>query len=89
MKRFETYRDIRRAAVIFGLPIAGFAGLMGSVILSLLVIIFSFHLILLLLLTLWNIALYIGLLKIKTIQGLLPASGGPNAITNKQVRLWD
>jgi hypothetical protein len=42
MKRFGVYRNIRRKALIWGLPISLFALMMVAVIASLLVIIFSF-----------------------------------------------
>lgn len=42
MKRFEPYKNIRKRAMIMGLPISLFALQMISVIGSLLVIIFSF-----------------------------------------------
>ena len=42
MKRFEVYRNIRKKALIWGLPISLFALMMVAVIASLLVIIFSF-----------------------------------------------
>lgn len=42
MKQFKVYRDIRKEAVIMGLPITLFGVLMASVIFTLLVIIFSF-----------------------------------------------
>ncbi|MEJ4089277.1 hypothetical protein NPQ18_13515 [Galbibacter orientalis] len=42
MKRFEVYKNIRKQAVIFGLPISLFAVQMVCIVASLLVIIFSF-----------------------------------------------
>jgi len=42
MKKFEVYKNIRKRAVIFGLPISLFALMMVSILVSLLVIIFSF-----------------------------------------------
>ncbi|WP_108424495.1 hypothetical protein [Flagellimonas amoyensis] len=42
MKRYEVYRNIRKRAMVMGLPISFFALMMVSVICSLLIIIFSF-----------------------------------------------
>lgn len=42
MKRYEVYRNIRKRAMVMGLPISFFAMMMVSVICSLLIIIFSF-----------------------------------------------
>jgi len=44
MKKYEVYRNIRKRAMIMGLPISLFALMMVSVISSLLIIIFSFSL---------------------------------------------
>lgn len=43
MKKYTTYRHIRKRAMIMGLPVSLFALMMVSIIGSLLVIIFSFH----------------------------------------------
>ncbi|WP_066223767.1 hypothetical protein [Formosa haliotis] len=45
MKQFKVYKDIRKQAVIMGLPITLFGILMASVVFTLLVIIFSFSVI--------------------------------------------
>lgn len=58
MKRYNTYRNIRKQAMIMGLPISLFALQMVSVIGSLLVIIFSFHLGVIVGLLLFNALLY-------------------------------
>ena len=58
MKRYNTYRNIRKQAMIMGLPISLFALQMVSVIGSLLVIIFSFHLGVMVGLLLFNALLY-------------------------------
>ena len=42
MKRYDVYRNMRKRAVIFGLPISLFALMMVSILASLLIIIFSF-----------------------------------------------
>ncbi len=58
MKRFEVYKNIRKRAVIMGLPISLFALMMTSVIGSLLFIIFSFSFAIIVSVFLWNGALY-------------------------------
>ena len=58
MKRFEVYKNIRKRAVIMGLPISLFALLMTSVIGSLLFIIFSFSFAGIVSVFLWNGVLY-------------------------------
>lgn len=63
MRSYEVYRNIRKGALIWGLPISLFALLMVSVVASLLVIIFSFGLMMVLGLFVWNAGLFIGLTK--------------------------
>ena len=58
MKRFEVYKNIRKRAVIMGLPIPLFALMMTSVIGSLLFTIFSFSFTVIVSVFLWNGALY-------------------------------
>lgn len=58
MKRFEVYKNIRKRAVIMGLPISLFALMMTSLIGSLLFIIFSFSFAVIVSVFLWNGALY-------------------------------
>lgn len=58
MKRFEVYKNIRKRAVIMGLPISLFALMMTFVIGSLLFIIFSFSFAIIVSVSLWNGALY-------------------------------
>lgn len=58
MKRFEVYKNIRKQAVIMGLPISLFALMMTSVIGSLLFIIFSFSFSVIISVFLWNGTLY-------------------------------
>jgi len=58
MKRFEAYKNIRKRAVIMGLPISLFALMMTSVIGSLLFIIFSFSFTVIVSVFLWNGTLY-------------------------------
>lgn len=61
MKRFEVYKNIRKRAMIMGLPLPLFALQMIGVIGSLLVVIFSFNFVLVLILLTINVALFIGL----------------------------
>ena len=58
MKTYRTYRNIRKQAMIMGLPISLFALQMVSVIGSLLIIIFSFHFGVIVGLLLFNALLY-------------------------------
>jgi len=58
MKRYTVYKNIRRQALIMGLPISLFALMMVSVICSLLIVIFSFHFGVIVGLLLFNALLY-------------------------------
>ena len=64
MKRYEIYRNIRKKALIYGLPVPLFALMMLSIIGSLLVIIFSFSLMVIIAAVLWNLVLYFILTRI-------------------------
>lgn len=64
MKRFEVYKNIRKRAVIFGLPVSLFALMMISIVVSLLVIIFSFSFSIIIGMLVFNAGLYIALLRI-------------------------
>ncbi|MCG2462852.1 hypothetical protein K8352_18965 [Flavobacteriaceae bacterium F89] len=64
MKKFEVYKNIRKQAIIFGLPISLFALMMISIVASLLVIIFSFSFGIIIGALLFNSALYIALVRI-------------------------
>lgn len=64
MKKFIPYKDIRKRAMIFGLPLSYFALQMISVIGSFMVIIFSFSMGLIILVLLWNIIFYAFLSKL-------------------------
>jgi multisubunit Na+/H+ antiporter MnhG subunit len=64
MKRFEVYRNIRKQAVIFGLPISLFAVMMICIVTSLLVMIFSFNFAVIIGLLIFNSVLYIALTRI-------------------------
>ena len=61
MKTFEPYKNIRKRAMIMGLPITLFGVIMTSIIGSLLLIIFSFSMSIIIFVILWNVGLYIGL----------------------------
>ncbi len=87
MKSYSVYRNIRRNAVIFGLAVSSFAIQMGSVIASLLLIIFAFKLLLLLALVVWNFGLYITLLRINSFAFTQVSSRLPSLISNKQTGL--
>jgi hypothetical protein len=64
MKKYEPYKNIRKQAVIFGLNLPLFALFMVAVIASLLVIIFSFSLGVIIIASVFNVSLYITLLRI-------------------------
>lgn len=85
MKTFEVYRNIRKGALIWGLPISLFALLMVSVVASLLVIIFSFSLVTVLILFIWNASLFIGLNKMNSSKQLFNIRKVfPKIISNKK-----
>ena len=90
MKRYEVYRNIRKGAVIFGLPISLFALMMLSVIGSLLVIIFSFGFRVILAVLVINVVLYLSLLKITDNPQLFHFKKVfPTTISNKQTTNLD
>jgi type IV secretory pathway VirB3-like protein len=64
MKRFEVYKNIRKQAVIFGLPISLFALMMMSILASLMVIIFSFSFGMIIGIFIFNAVLYVALTRI-------------------------
>ncbi|MEP2058213.1 MAG: hypothetical protein ABJJ05_10435 [Maribacter litoralis] len=85
MKRFEVYRNIRKRAVIFGLPISLFALMMMSVLASLMVIIFSFSFGIIIGVAIFNAALYITLTRITNNPQLFQlAKAFPKIISNKR-----
>ncbi|MDF4203912.1 hypothetical protein PXD56_13140 [Maribacter sp. SA7] len=85
MKRFEVYRNIRKRAVIFGLPISLFALMMMSVLASLMVIIFSFSFGVIIGVAIFNAALYIALTRITNNPQLFQlAKAFPKIISNKR-----
>jgi len=85
MKSYSPYRNIRKQALLFGLPLSFFAIQMISVIGSLLVIIFSFGIGIILAVLLWNFALFFGLLQFtKNPQLFHFQKVFPKSISNKQ-----
>jgi hypothetical protein len=90
MKRFEVYRNIRKKALIWGLPISLFALMMVAVIASLLVIIFSFSFTIVIGVFVFNAGLYIGLTRIANLQRHFEfTSVFPKNITNKKSSLFN
>ena len=85
MKKYEVYRNIRKGAVIWGLPISLFALFMVSVVASLLIIIFSFGFLTVIGLFLWNIGLFAVLGKLKTLGASIQFQRVfPKSISNKK-----
>lgn len=64
MKKYNVYRDIRREALIMGLPLLLFAIQIVFLVISLLVLIFAFSFLSILITIFGNIGLYIGLLRL-------------------------
>ena len=90
MKRFEVYKNIRKRAVIFGLPISLFALMMVSVIASLLIIIFSFSFIMIIGILIFNATLYVALSKLTHNPQLFQmAKAFPRIISNKKTSGFD
>ena len=85
MKKFEVYKNIRKQAVIFGLPISLFALMMMSVLGSLMVIIFSFSFGMIIGILIFNAALYVALTRITHNPQLFQmAKAFPQIISNKR-----
>lgn len=85
MKRFEVYKNIRKRAVIFGLPISLFAIMMVSILVSLLVIIFSFSFMMIIGILVFNAALYVALTRVTHNPQLFQtAKAFPKIISNKR-----
>ena len=88
MNGYKIYRNIRKRALIFGLPLPLFALQMLGVIGSLLVVIFSFSLFLVMGVIAVNLLLYVILLKLTHQPQLLHlAKVFPSAISNKKTTL--
>lgn len=85
MKKFEIYKNIRKSAMIMGLPISLFALMMTSIIGSLLLIIFSFSFVVIVSVFVINAALYIALTQITKHPALLHFQKVfPQTISNKK-----
>ncbi|MCK0123883.1 hypothetical protein MWU76_05690 [Gelidibacter sp. F2691] len=90
MKKFEIYKNIRKRAVIFGLPISLFALMMVSIIASLLIIIFSFSFMLIIGILVFNATLYVALSKTTHNPQLFQiAKAFPRIISNKKTSGFD
>ena len=86
MKRFEVYKNIRKRAVIMGLPISLFALMMTAVIGSLLFIIFSFSFTIIISVFVFNATLYVALTHVTKNPALLQFKKVfPLTISNKKV----
>lgn len=85
MKKFEVYRNMRKTAIIFGLPLSLFAMMMVSIVASLLIIIFSFSFGIIIGVLSFNSALYIALTRITNNPQLFQLEGSfPNIISNRK-----
>ncbi|WP_299253271.1 hypothetical protein [uncultured Lacinutrix sp.] len=85
MKKYEVYKNIRKRAVIFGLPISLFALMMVSILASLLIIIFSFSFVMIISILIFNAALYVALTRITNNPQLFQmAKAFPRIISNKR-----
>ncbi|MEG9328968.1 hypothetical protein V6B16_13565 [Salinimicrobium catena] len=85
MKRYEVYRNIRKKALIYGLPIAFFALMMLVIIGSLLVVIFSFSLGMIVSVVSLNLMVYFLLVRFAANPQLLNfRSVFPKMISNKK-----
>ena len=90
MKKYEVYKNIRKRAVIFGLPISLFALMMVSVLASLLIIIFSFSFRLIIGILVFNAALYVALTRIINNPQLFQITKTfPKIISNKRNSSFD
>ncbi|MAU17132.1 MAG: hypothetical protein CMH46_16515 [Muricauda sp.] len=88
MRKYKIYKDIRKGARIWGLPISLFALLILSILASLLIIIFSFSLMVIVLAMGWNLCWYVGLTKMASNKHLLDFNKVfPDCISNKQDNL--
>tara|TARA_R110002096_G_C14379482_1_gene705576 strand:- start:332 stop:616 length:285 start_codon:yes stop_codon:yes gene_type:complete len=85
VKKFEVYKNIRKRAVIMGLPIALFALMMTAVIASLLFVIFSFSFSVIIGVFVFNAGLYITLTHITKNPALFHFKKVfPSSISNKK-----
>ncbi len=85
MRKYEVYKNIRKRAVIMGLPISLFALMMTAIIGSLLLIIFSFSFTVIISVFVINAVLYIALTHITKHPEILHIQKVfPQTITNKK-----
>ena len=85
MKKYEVYKNIRKRAVIMGLPISLFALMMVAVIGSLLLIIFSFSFAVIIAVFVFNATLYVAFTHITKNPSLLHfRKVFPKTISNKR-----
>ena len=85
MKKFEVYGNIRKQAIIFGLPISLFALMMVSVLASLLVIIFSLSFVMIIGTLVFNAGLYLAMTRMTHHpQAFQTAKAFPKIISNKR-----
>lgn len=85
MKRYEVYRNIRKKALIYGLPMAFFALMMLFILGSLLAIIFSFSLGMIISVVCLNLVIYFLLIRIAANRQLLIfRTVFPKMISNKK-----
>ena len=85
MKRYEVYKNIRKRAIIFGLPVSLFALMMVSILTSLLVIIFSFSFGMIVGIMIFNAVLYVALTRItNNPQPFQMTKAFPRIISNKR-----
>ncbi|PNW27423.1 hypothetical protein BKP44_13425 [Formosa algae] len=85
MRHYEVYKNIRKRAVIFGLPITLFALMIVSIVGSLLIIIFSLSFKMIIGVLIFNGSLYILLTRISTNPNLFQFSKPfPKIISNKR-----
>lgn len=90
MKRYEIYKNIRKKALIWGLPISLFTLMIISVVGSLLVIIFSFSFVAIIGAFIFNITLYVAFIKFRRTPQLLQFTTlFPRIISNKKSSLLD
>nr|WP_298486987.1 hypothetical protein [uncultured Maribacter sp.] len=86
MKRYEIYKDIRKRAVIMGLPISLFALMITSAIGSLLFIIFSFSFLVIISVFIFNGGLFVVLTQLTKHPALLHFKKVfPKTISNKKL----
>ncbi len=85
MKKFKVYKNIRKQAIVMGLPISLFALMMLAIIASLLFIIFSFSFFGIITVLLLNAILFVVLTQLTNNPTLLHFKKVfPNSISNKK-----